>query len=68
MAAKQFEKQFGVQATTTINKVTKLPPIKEDVLSLKLRIQEVSLFNPEQFLYFLTINLKLFNSLFKARI
>ena len=52
MAAKQFEKQFGVQATTTINKVTKLPPIKEDVLSLKLRIQEVSLFNSEQFLYF----------------
>ena len=44
MAAKQFQQQFGVQAQTTINKITKLPPIKEDVMSLKLRIQEVKFY------------------------
>lgn len=44
MAAKQFQQQFGVAPTTTINKTTKLPPIKEDVFSLKQRIQEVSNF------------------------
>jgi hypothetical protein len=43
MAAKQFQQQFGVAPTTTINKTTKLPPIKEDVFSLKQRIQEVIL-------------------------
>ena len=43
MAAKQFQQQFGVAPTTTINKTTKLPPIKEDVFSLKQRIQEVNL-------------------------
>jgi hypothetical protein len=42
MAAKQFQQQYGVAPTTTINKTTKLPPIKEDVFSLKQRIQEVN--------------------------
>ncbi len=42
MAAKQFQQQFGVAPTTTISKTTKLPPIKEDVFSLKQRIQEVN--------------------------
>ena len=41
MAAQQYQKQYGATAQTTISKTTKLPPIKEDTVSLKLRIQEV---------------------------
>ena len=41
MAAQQYQKQFGATAQTTITKIQKLPPIKEDVTTLKLRVQEV---------------------------
>ncbi len=42
MAAQQYQKQYGASPQTTISKITKLPPIKEDTVSLKLRIQEVN--------------------------
>ena len=41
MAAQQYQKQYGASPQTTISKIKKLPPVKEDTVSLKLRIQEV---------------------------
>ena len=42
MAAQQYQKQYGASPQTTISKITKLPHVKEDTVSLKLRIQEVN--------------------------